>query len=62
MYEERIPNKTKVIEKRTGKKYTIIDAIETNNRFGYGVYLYQLKEKRTGFGLYESEFNILGSD
>ena len=62
MHEQRIPNKTKIIEKQTGKKYTIIDAIETNNRFDYGVYLYQLKEANTGFGLYEKEFKIVGSD
>lgn len=62
MYEERISNGTIVIEKETGKEHRIIDAIETNNKFGYGVYLYCFDDTKTGFGLYESKFTVLESD
>lgn len=55
--ESIIPNGTEIVESRTGRKLKIVNAIETNNQFGYGVYLYRfegLTDK--GFGLYRSMF------
>lgn len=58
--EKRIPNGVEVIEKDIGRKLKIIDAIETNNQFGYGVYLYRFEGlTNTGFGLYRSEFEVI---
>jgi hypothetical protein len=58
--EKRVPNQTEVVEKRTGRILKIVDAIETNNQFGYGVYLYRFEGfTHTGFGLYQSEFNVI---
>jgi hypothetical protein len=56
--EERIPNKTKVIEKKTGRELIIADAIKTDNSYGYGVYLYQFEGISSGFKLYRSEFKL----
>lgn len=58
--EERIPNGTKVREIKTDEIYKIVDAIKTNNQFGYGVYLYRFEGKTdTGFGLYRNHFEII---
>jgi hypothetical protein len=60
MTEERLPNGTKVKEISTNEVFTIVDAIETNNQFGYGVYLYRFEGKLdTGFGLYRKEIGVI---
>jgi hypothetical protein len=60
MSEERVPNGTFIREHDTKRIYKIVDAIETNNQFGYGVYLYRLEgTTHTGFGLYRKEFDIM---
>lgn len=54
--EEPIPNGTEVTEISTGRRLKIVDAIKTNNQFGYGVYLYRFEGLTdTGFGLYRNE-------
>jgi len=58
--EERVPNGTKVKELETNTIYTIVDAIETDNKWLQGVYLYRFEGKLdTGFGLYRHEFEIV---
>jgi hypothetical protein len=58
--EERVPNKTRVKNLWTNEIYTIVDALETNNQWGYGVYLYRFEGRlATGFGLYKNEFEVL---
>lgn len=60
--EERIENGTIVKEIGTNRELKIVDAIETNNQFGYGVYLYRFEGLlNTGFGLYRKEFKIKDS-
>lgn len=55
---EPLPEGTLVFDK-DGQNYTIAYALETNNQFGYGKYLYRMKERLdTGFGLYLREFTI----
>lgn len=59
-YEARVPNGTFVREIETGNIYKIVDSIETDNRWGYGVYLYRFEDKLdTGFGLYRHHFDIM---
>ena len=41
--EERVPNKTRVRDLWTNEIYKIVDAIETNNQWGHGVYLYRFE-------------------
>jgi hypothetical protein len=58
--EERVQNKTRIRNLWTNEIYKIVDAIETNNQWGYGVYLYRFEERlATGFGLYRNEFEVL---
>ena len=55
LMEERIPNGTEIVEIKTGRKLKIIDAIKTNNQFGY-IYLYRFEGlTNNGFGLYRNE-------
>lgn len=57
--EERVPNGTEVRCIDTGEVYKIADAIETDNRWLLGVYLYLMHgQLHTGFGLYRSEFLV----
>ena len=57
--EKRIENETEVIEISTGRLLKIVDSIETNNQFGYGIYLYRFEGLTdTGFGLYRSEILV----
>jgi len=57
--EEQIPNGTMVKDVYTNKIHKISYAIETNNQFGYGVYLYRFEGKLgIGFGLYRHEFEV----
>lgn len=61
--EKRVPNGKTVIDKETKEELKIIDAIETNNQFGYGVYLYRFEGRTdTGFGLYRKEFIVKGEE
>ena len=63
--EERVLNDTLIKHNSTGINYIICDATETNNQFGYGVYLYSVKATNVtdqlskGFGLYRQEFTIV---
>lgn len=60
--EERVPNGTMVKDIYDNTIYKIVDAIETNNQWGYGVYLYRFEGKLdTGFGLYRRRFEVLKS-
>jgi hypothetical protein len=54
--EKRIDPGTKIIEISSGMKHEVEKVIKTNNRYDYGVYLYQLKG--TSLALYRSEFKI----
>jgi hypothetical protein len=57
--EKRIPNGTEVREIGAHRVLKIVDAIKTDNRFGYGVYLYRFEGMtNTGFGLYRSEIMV----
>lgn len=57
--EKKIKNDTIVKEISTDKALKIADAIETNNQFGYGIYLYKFEGLTdTGFGLYRNEFIV----
>jgi len=57
--EVRVENDTEVKEISTNRILKIIDAVETNNQFGYGVYLYRFEGLTdTSFGLYRSEFVV----
>lgn len=55
--EIRVPNGTKIKDIETGEKYIISKSNETNNQFGYGVYLYILED--TSIALWRSEFEIV---
>lgn len=58
--EQRVPNGIRIKDIYTNEIYKIVDAIETNNQWGYGVYLYRVEGKLdTGFGLYRKEFEIV---
>lgn len=60
--EEMVPNGTRIrdIKFDIGKEYVISRSIETDNQFGYGVYLYKVqKEGGVVFGLWRSEFEIV---
>ncbi|ADO59617.1 hypothetical protein [Paenibacillus polymyxa] len=58
--EIRLPEGTKIRSREDGKIYTIHDSIWTNNQFGYGVYLYRVKERLdTAFGLYCKWFDVV---
>lgn len=60
--EEKLTEGTKVRSLEDGKVYTIHEATETNNMFGYGVYRYSLKETLgTGFALYKKWFEVIRS-
>lgn len=58
--EEKLPEWTKVKSREDGMIYTIHDATETNNQFGYGVYRYRVKERLdTGFALHKKWFDVI---
>ena len=58
--EERVPNGTMVKGMHDNKTYKIVGAIETDNRWFYGVHLYRFEEKLDiGFGLYRREFKVI---
>jgi hypothetical protein len=60
--EERVPNNTIIKDIESGAKFKIIDAIETDNQFGNGVYLYEFENSPSkGFGLYRREFMIIAT-
>ena len=61
MPEKRIPNGTFVQEKNgENRELKIVDAIEQNNQFGHGRFLYRFDGLTdVGFGLYHHEFNII---
>lgn len=58
--EVRIPDGSLVREDLTGRKYIVESSTETNNQFGYGVYLYKMVDGPIPtFGLYRREFTVL---
>ncbi|MEK3717942.1 hypothetical protein [Paenibacillus sp. FSL R7-0333] len=58
--EEKLPEWTKVKSREDGMIYTIHDATETNNQFGYGIYRYRVKERLdTGFALHKKWFDVI---
>jgi len=61
--EELVPNGMLVKSLSDNMIYKIVDAIKTDNQFGYGMYLYRFENKLdTGFGLYRHEFEVLNRD
>lgn len=58
--EEKIEVGTTVKELETNEVYTVRQATKTDNKWGYGVYLYHFEErKNSGFALYRNEFAVL---
>ncbi|WP_405173782.1 hypothetical protein [Paenibacillus sp. FSL H8-0260] len=61
--EEKLPEWTKVKSREDGQIYTIHDATETNNQFGYGIYRYRVKERLdTGFALHKKWFDVISDN
>lgn len=58
--EKQLLNGQEVKVKKDGRILKIDSSIETNNQFGYGVYLYRfVSELENGFGLYRKEIDVI---
>lgn len=58
--ESKLAKGTIIREDLSGRQFIIESALETNDRYGYGVYLYKMINGPTpSFGLYRSEFTIV---
>ncbi len=60
--EQKLGIGTKVRCIDTGEIFTICEMVQTNNQWGYGIFIYQFEETiktRPAFGLYRREFTLI---